>query len=157
MMLSRHISREAFEHSDIAVDNNIPNRMNPRQVKIARQFCLEVLDPVIDHLGFSPYRLACFRSLALMRFKKWGLGSHHAMRGPYAAADIEFEGISNWALATLMGVILPRYDQIILELHDRDGDPNSGWCHIGWKQKPGRNRRQLLTYKGGGLYVPGHH
>jgi len=155
MMLSRHISQASFEHSNDAVALKIKNEMNARQCVIAKEFCGTVLDPVIDYFGEMPSSLWCFRGDALAKAKNYSWGSHHRMKGGYAAADIEFKGISNWALSMVLSVLVP-FDQIILELHYSNEGPNSGWVHIGWKQNPKKNRYQLKTYNGK-TYTPGLH
>ena len=58
------------------------------------------------------------------------------------AADFEINGLSNKELATWVYKNCD-FDQIILEFHDPEGDPNSGWVHCSYRND-GSNRHNGL-------------
>ncbi|RKF20386.1 hypothetical protein DBZ36_08080 [Alginatibacterium sediminis] len=60
------------------------------------------------------------------------------------AVDIEVPGISNIELATWIRDNLD-YDKLILECY-RQGEPRSGWVHVGLAQSHKDNRNIALTY-----------
>lgn len=47
--LSKWITQEEFERSQVAVRRAIPNRMNNIQLGKAKNLCRQVLDPIRDH------------------------------------------------------------------------------------------------------------
>lgn len=70
------------------------------------------------------------------------------------AADFEINGLSNKELATWVYKNCD-FDQIILEFHDPEGDPNSGWVHCSYRND-GSNRHNglIINQKTKGKYLP---
>ena len=61
-----------------------------------------------------------------------------------------FSELSNKELATWIYKNCD-FDQIILEFHDPEGDPNSGWVHVSYVNDSD-NRKQTLTINKNGTF-----
>lgn len=140
-MLSPHISRTEFEHSDVAIARGLANLMPDGLVPAAQALCLILLEPIRAHFGQPLILHSGYRSRALNR----ALGSQDASqhrRGE--AADIVLaSGPSNDDLARWIATCGLPFDQLILEAHHR-GEPRSGWVHVSYtRARP--PRRDVLT------------
>lgn len=140
-MLSPHIGRTEFEHSETAAAHRLTNAMPDQLIPAAHALCLGLLEPIRAQFGV-PIRInSGYRCLALNRLLGSRDSSQHR-RGE--AADIELpEGPSNAELARWIACSGLPFDQLILESY-REGQPRSGWVHV--SHALGRAQRgQVLT------------
>ena len=98
-----------------------------------------VLQPLRDMVGRPINISSGYRSLELNHAIGGSENSQH-IRGE--AADIECFGVSNYALARM---IIDHFsvDQLILEFHNPEEGPNSGWVHVSSKRN-GDDREEAL-------------
>ena len=137
--------------SDTAIRRNIPNEPTVEEVVALTNLCCHILQPVREHFGKAVRINSGFRSVKLCEAVGSSGKSQHA-KGQ--AADFEINGLSNKELATWVYKNCD-FDQIILEFHDPEGDPNSGWVHCSYK-KDGSNRKNglIINKKTKGKYLP---
>lgn len=142
MKLSDNFSRREAEKSQTAkrlgIDNTIPDHLLKKVIAVAEN----ILEPVRKHYGvpFSPS--SWYRSPDLCVAIGSSQSSQHA-KGE--AVDFEVPGVSNYMLAKWIIDNL-EFDQLILEYY-KEGEPNSGWVHVSFKQN-GENRGQVLRFNG---------
>ena len=135
--------------SDTAIRRNIPNEPTMEEVVNLTNLCCHILQPVREHFGKAVRINSGFRSVKLCEAVGSSGKSQHA-KGQ--AADFEINGLSNKELATWVYKNCD-FDQIILEFHDPEGDPNSGWVHCSYRND-GSNRHNglIINQKTKGKY-----
>jgi len=113
------------------------------QIVKLKELCNKILQPVRNHFG--PVTVTSgFRSPELCVKIGSSLNSQHAEG---MAADFEVAGVDNADLAYWIKDNLEDWDQMILEFYTL-GEPNSGWVHCSYSDKP---RKQFLrAFKEGG-------
>jgi zinc D-Ala-D-Ala carboxypeptidase len=143
MNLSKNFTLKELTKSDFAIRNNIPNEPNMDQIVKLKELCNKILQPVRNHFG--PVTVTSgFRSPELCVKIGSSLNSQHAEG---MAADFEVAGVDNADLAYWIKDNLEDWDQMILEFYTL-GEPNSGWVHCSYSDKP---RKQFLrAFKEGG-------
>lgn len=151
MKLEKNFSLKEMTFSDTAIRKGIDNTPKIEEIVNLTVLCCHILQPVRDHFGKSVNINSGFRSVELCEAVGSSAKSQHT-KGE--AADFEIYGLSNLELATWIYENL-EYDQMILEFHDPEGDPNSGWVHCSYK-KEGDNRQQalIINSKTKGKYLP---
>jgi len=134
--LSPHITLAEMTRTSVKADNTPP----PEVVENMRALCVTVLEPLRVALG-RPLRInSGYRSAAV---NKAVGGSNTSQHNAGEAADIEFDGFPNIALAKKIVAMKLPFDQLICEFLVL-GDPNGGWIHVSHKRS-GKQRGQLLT------------
>ena len=142
--LSENFSLAEMEHTN----HRVENRAGPREVEALEALCQNVLQPIRDHFGAPVHVSSGFRSAALNKIVGGSSKSQHC-KGE--AADISVQGVANVDVLEFIRDNLP-FDQVIAELLDmRDG--SAGWIHVSFSKF--RQRKQVLSYLGGGRYVNG--
>lgn len=149
MELSRNFALYEFTRSQWASRNGVYNDPSDDAVANLRSLCIHVLQPVRDRFGVVNINSG-FRSPAVNAGIGGAPGSQHTLG---EAADIEVFGVSNLHLARWMKDNVP-FDQIILEYHEPDVGPNTGWVHVSYK-RIGQNRSEVLTKNHGQPYRKG--
>lgn len=139
MKLTQNFSLKEMTFSDTAIRKGIDNTPNMEHVVALTNLCCHILQPVRENFGQSVNINSGYRSVQLCEAVGSSAKSQHA-KGE--AADYEIYGMSNLDLATWVYENLD-YDQLILEFHDPEGDPNSGWVHTSYR-RDGQNRKQAL-------------
>jgi len=136
--------------SDTAIRKNIGNIPGTEELINLTNLCCHILQPVREHYGKSVRINSGYRCVELCEAVGSSAKSQHA-KGQ--AADFEINGLSNKELATWIYNNLD-FDQIILEFHDPDDDPNSGWVHCSYRTD-GTNRHNglIINKKTKGNYV----
>lgn len=147
--LSPHFTLAEMTRTSVKADNTPP----PEVVENLRALCVNVLEPLRVAMG-KPMRVnSGFRSAAV---NKAVGGSNTSQHSTGEAADIEFDGFDNLALAKKIVAMKLPFDQLIAE-YLVAGDPNGGWIHVSHKRK-GPQRGQILTASREGgktVYKPG--
>lgn len=145
MKLSKHFTKDEFEHSNTAIQRSIPNIMDSTQTQKAIDLCENVLEPLREHLGY-PIKLNCgYRSPAVNRAVNGAKNSQHIM-GEAADVDLHDKKIFDWIIDNL------EFDQAIFEF---GSDLQAGWFHLSYRK--GRNRKQALRAikkAGKTIYLP---
>lgn len=127
------------------IDNSLPESL----LNNALRTVAHIVQPVRDHFAVPFLISSGYRCLELNRALKSSDTSDHLQA---RAADIEIPGVPNVMLATWMADNL-EFDQIILEFYNPD-DPAGGWVHGSFRSSVA-NRKEVLTYYGGGRYETG--
>lgn len=154
MKVSPHFALWELTKSSTAKRRGISNKPDARALDRLRLLCEAILEPVRELVG-KPIRVnSGYRSPELNAAIGGSKSSQH-MKGE--AADVEVWGLSNLEFARLIrGSTLP-FDQLILEHHEPEEGPNSGWVHV--STRPVDPRGQVLTAmrdpQGRTIYVPG--
>jgi zinc D-Ala-D-Ala carboxypeptidase len=143
MQLSEHFALWEFTKSATATRRGLDNTPPNPVVVTLTEICERVLEPVRAHFKKAVRINSGYRSPELNGLIGGSKSSQHMGRGGCAAVDFEILGVSNlevarWVKDNLDG----EFDQLILEFHDPQGDPNSGWVHV--SRRP-ENRSQTLT------------
>ena len=125
--------------SDTAIRRNIENDPGTEELINLTNLCVKILQPVREHFAKSVRINSGYRCVKLCEAVGSSSKSQHA-KGQ--AADFEINGLSNKELATWIYKNCD-FDQIILEFHDPEGDPNSGWVHCSYRND-GTNRHSGL-------------
>lgn len=146
MKITPHFTLWELTKSSTAKRRGIENTPGPREIDRLRLLCESILEPlrwiVSDRVGVeTPIRVnSGYRSPELNAAIGGSKTSQH-VKGE--AADIEVDGFSNLELAKIIrGSSLP-FDQLILEFHNPEEGPNSGWIHV--STRPVDPRGQVLT------------
>lgn len=151
MKLTQNFSLKEMTFSDTAVRKGLDNTPSLEYVVNLTVLCCHILQPVREHFGKSVNINSGYRSVAVCEAIGSSSKSQHS-RGE--AADFEIYGMSNQTLATWIYENLD-YDQLILEFHDPEGDPNSGWVHCSYtKEKENRRQALIINAKTKGKYLP---
>jgi len=136
MNLSKNFTLKELTKSDFAIRNNIPNEPNMDQIVKLKELCNKILQPVRNHFG--PVTVTSgFRSPELSLKIGSSITSQHCKA---EACDFEVAGVDNADLAYWIKDNLEDWDQMILEFYTL-GEPNSGWVHCSYSDKP---RKQFL-------------
>jgi hypothetical protein len=136
MNLSPNFTLKELTKSDYAIRNGIPNEPNMDQIVKLKELCQKILQPVRNHFG--PVTVTSgFRSPELCVKIGSSVNSQHANG---EAADFEVPGVDNANVAYWIKDNLEDWDQMILEFYTL-GEPNSGWVHCSYSDKP---RKQFL-------------
>jgi len=151
MKITKNFSLKEMTFSDTAIRRNIPNDPGTLELINLTNLCVKILQPVREHYDKSVRINSGYRCVKLCEAVGSSGKSQHA-KGQ--AADFEINGLSNKELATWIYKNLD-FDQIILEFHDPDGDPNSGWVHCSYRND-GTNRHNglIINKKTKGKYLP---
>lgn len=136
--------------SDTAIRKGIDNTPDIEHIISLTNLCCNILQPIRDTFDQSVKINSGYRSVELCEAIGSSASSQHA-KGE--AADYEIYGLSNLELATWVYENLD-FDQLILEFHDPEDDPNSGWVHTSYR-KDGQNRRdaRIINSKTKGKYI----
>jgi hypothetical protein len=123
--------------SDTATRFDMDNTPDDHEVENLRILCENVLQPLRDALG--PIRVNSGYRNGLVNEAVGGSRKSDHCHG--FAADIEIEGMSNYALARY---IADNFDftQLILEFYT-PGIPSSGWVHVSYDDL--NLKREILT------------
>lgn len=151
MKLTQNFSLKEMTFSDTAVRKGIDNTPKTEHIIALTNLCCQVLQPVREFFGQSVNINSGYRSVELCQAVGSSSKSQHA-KGE--AADFEIYGMSNLELAKWIYENL-EFDQLILEFHDPEGDPNSGWVHCSYV-RDGQNRKdaRIINAKTKGKYLP---
>jgi len=150
MKLSENFSLKEMTFSDTAIRKQIDNTPEIEHIIALTNLCCNILQPVRENFK-KPIKInSGYRSVELCEAIGSSARSQHA-KGE--AADFEIYGLSNLELATWIYDNLD-YDQLILEFHDPDEDPNSGWVHVSYTRN-GENRKdsRIINAKTKGKYL----
>ena len=142
MKLSENFSLYEFTRSQTATRNNIDNTPTDKQIFNLKNLCVHVLQPVRDYFMKPMIISSGFRCAELNQKLGSSIKSQHVQG---QAADIEVLEVSNLELSDWIHTNL-KYDQLILEFHDPEKDPHSGWVHVSYSTE--ENRYEYLeAYK----------
>ena len=145
MQLTENFWLHEFTRSQTAARKGIANNPGPGQIEKLRTLCLEILEPTRAHFGGRPLRVTSgYRSPELNRAIGGSRTSQHMLA---EAADFEIPGIGNPDVADWIHKKL-NYDQLILEFYTQ-GQPNSGWIHVGYSGAPHKNQELTAMRRGG--------
>ena len=160
MKLSKYFSLEEFTRSDTARRLGIDNTPTPEHIKNLSDMCVNLLDPLREAWGRPLIVTSGYRGYRLNKAVKGSNTSAHCYG---LAADIipadtnEMDEFKIFAPKFLKQSGLP-YDQYIDEsrLNEKAGGNVwvSEWCHFGYKDRKGRQRKQNLITKDGKKYNP---
>lgn len=139
MKLSRHFYLEEFTKSQAAARLGINNTPSPQVVENLRLLCENVLEPVRTSWRKPVVISSGYRSPSVNSAIGGSKTSQHCFG---MAADFEIMGVDNCDLTRWIQQNL-RYDQLILEFHNHQEGPNSGWVHVSYNA--GKNRMQDIT------------
>ncbi len=150
MQLSPHFTRHEMERSQASTREGIRNVMDARQIENYRAHCVEVLEPlravVEQRFDVPPIVMVSsgFRCPQLNDAVGGAKHSEHHADDDLAATDVEIFGLNNASLAALILELDLPFETLILEFHDVNIGPNSGWLHISHRRN-GANRRYTFT------------
>ena len=137
MQLTRNFSLREMIKSDTARRFDLDNTPDEYHVENLRILCENVLQPLRDALG--PVRVnSGFRNGIVNEAVGGSRKSDHCHG---FAADIEIEGMSNYALACYIADNF-EFTQLILEFYT-PGIPDSGWVHVSYDDT--NLKREVLT------------
>lgn len=140
MKLAFNFTLEEFTKDALALRMGIDNTPNQEQIDNMEALCINVLQPLREHLG-PMYIVSGFRSPELNKALQGREDSPH-LSG--MAADIEVPGIPTFDLADWITEKLI-FDQVVVEQYT-PGVLDSGWVEVSFNPN-GRqhNRRQAFT------------
>ena len=136
MILTKNLSLEEMYRSETARRCGIDNKPKTEEVvENLRALCLEVLQPLRDHLGKPVVVSSGYRCKDLNR-KVGGVENSQHLKGE--AADIKVSGREE--LIDVMRYIMDEtdFDQLI-----REKSGSTEWVHVSHKRN-GNNRRMVL-------------
>ena len=137
MQLTRNFTLREMIKSDTARRFDLDNTPDDYQVQNLRILCEEVLQPLRDALG--PIRVnSGFRNGIVNEAVGGSRKSDHCHG---FAADIEVEGMSNYALALYIAENFD-FTQLILEFYT-PGITDSGWVHVSYDDR--NLKKEVLT------------
>ena len=142
MKLSDNFNLHEFTRSQTATRHNIENVPSDTQIFNLRNLCVNVLQPVRDYFMKPMIISSGFRCVEL-NIKIGGSISSQHVQGQ--AADIEVLEVSNLELSDWIHNNL-KYDQLILEFHNPEKDPHSGWVHVSYSTENNR-LKYMEAYK----------
>jgi hypothetical protein len=135
MRLSDNFSLHEFTRSQTATRLNIDNTASDQVIKNLQALCLGVLQPVRDYFQRPMIISSGFRCQELNSRINGSPNSQHVLG---QAADIEVLEVGNLELSDWIHHNLS-YDQLILEFHNPEKDPHSGWVHVSFNSKENRH------------------
>ncbi|MFB2539060.1 D-Ala-D-Ala carboxypeptidase family metallohydrolase [Acinetobacter sp. c3-l95] len=143
-------------HSDVATARHIDNTPNAEHQQNLIQSTIQLFQPMRELLGQAVKVNSGYRSFSLNRAVNGSQTSAHSVG--YAIDFVCPKFGTTRQIVDFLAKELPKqgilFDQIILEFPDT---PNS-WVHIGYKNRQGRQRGQILTakkIKGKTVYLQG--
>jgi zinc D-Ala-D-Ala carboxypeptidase len=128
--LSKNFTLGELTKSQTAIRRSIDNTPSLAAIDYLQALVDNVLQPVRDHFGKPVDISSGYRSPQLNVAIGGSPTSHHCLG---MAADFEIMGMDNKELAQWVRDNL-KFTQLILEFYT-DGDPNSGWVHVGYDPK----------------------
>lgn len=149
MRLSNHFTLQEFIISPKAIELGIKNYPNALQIAALQSLCDNILEPIRSNFDLGVRILSGFRCPELNKAVGGAGTSQHTLG---EAADITIVGIKNVKLWQFI-VDQLNYDQVIAEQLKEDNG-NAGWVHVSHKPA-GKQRREALSFLGGGKYVKG--
>lgn len=153
MQLSKNFTLAEMSRSEAAARKGFDNTPPPEAVENLKALCVNVLQPLREKMGKAMRVNSAFRGVEANAAVGGSKTSQHC-KGE--AADIEFDGFDNKALAALIVSMGLPFDQIILEFY-KPGDPNSGWVHVSHRRN-GPQRKEVLravSQNGKTVYLKG--
>ena len=135
MRLSDNFSLHEFTRSQTATRLNIDNSASEQVIKNLQALCLGVLQPVRDYFQRPMIISSGFRCQELNSRINGSPNSQHVLG---QAADIEVLEVGNLELSDWIHHNLS-YDHLILEFHNPEKDPHSGWVHVSFNSKENRH------------------
>ena len=135
MKLSDNFSLHEFTRSQTATRHNIDNTPSEEVIGNLQSLCLGVLQPVRTNFQKPMIISSGFRSKELNSKINGSPNSQHVFG---QAADIEVLEVSNLELSDWINKNLS-CDQLILEFHNPDEDPHSGWVHVSFNSDNNRH------------------
>jgi len=135
MKLSDNFSLHEFTRSQTATRHGIDNTPSKEIIGNLQSLCLGVLQPVRQHFQKPMIISSGYRCVEL-NIKIGGSITSQHVQGQ--AADIEVLKISNLELSDWINKNLS-FDQLILEFHNPDEDPHSGWVHVSFNSDNNRH------------------
>lgn len=155
MQITKNFHLNELTYSNTAVIRKIDNRPNQAITNNLIEATKKLFQPARDILG-KPMRVSSgYRSNALNK----AIGGSTTSAHSYGyAIDFKVAGMTTRELATVLARELKaksiKFDQLILEYPDS----RSTWIHLGYKNRSGQQRGQVLTAKkigGRTKYLPG--
>ena len=136
--LSPHFTLDEMQRSTTADLHHVTNVAPPEAVDCLRQLCLEVLEPLRQHLQAPVITNSGYRCPRLNTLVK---GAHNSQHMLGQAADIRTESARQ--AIEMMHFIMDncRFDQLILELKAS----GKRWVHVSYNA--GKNRQQVLVIR----------
>jgi len=125
--LSKNFTLGELTKSQTAIRRSIDNTPSAAATNYLQGLVDNVLQPVRDHFKKPVDISSGYRSPQLNVAIGGSSTSHHCLG---MAADFEIMGMDNKELAQWVRDNL-KFTQLILEFYT-DGDPNSGWVHVGY-------------------------
>jgi len=135
MKLSDNFSLHEFTRSQTATRHGIDNTPSKEIIGNLQSLCLGVLQPVRQHFQKPMIISSGYRCVEL-NIKIGGSVTSQHVQGQ--AADIEVLEVSNLELSDWINKNLS-FDQLILEFHNPDEDPHSGWVHVSFNSDNNRH------------------
>jgi hypothetical protein len=146
MNLSKHVTKSEFERSEKAISLGISNEMNEAETRKAIDLCVNVFEPIREHLGLPIKINSGFRSQRVNKLVGGASSSQHTKAEAMDLALGDGE-LFDWIKENV------EYDQLIKEFPTPSG--GQSWIHISYRK--GNNRKQALrAIKRGGktVYIP---
>ena len=135
MTLSKNFTLSELTKSQTATRRGIINEPDEFAGRALVRLAKYVLQPIRDHFGSPVIITSGFRCPELNR----AIGSKDTSQHTKGeAVDFEIAGVDNLVLHNWIKKNLD-FDQNILEFY-KDGDPQSGWCHVSWKRHGNRQQ-----------------
>ncbi|MDD6896786.1 MAG: D-Ala-D-Ala carboxypeptidase family metallohydrolase [Bacteroidales bacterium] len=136
--LSPHFTLDEMQRSTTADLHHVTNVAPPEAVDCLRQLCLEVLEPLRQHLQAPVIINSGYRCPRLNTLVKGARNSQHMLG---QAADIRTESARQ--AIEMMHFIMDncRFDQLILE----NNAQGKRWVHVSYNA--GKNRQQVLVIR----------
>ena len=135
MKLSDNFSLHEFTRSQTATRHGIDNTPSKEIIGNLQSLCLGVLQPVRQHFQKPMIISSGYRCVELNSKIGGSITSQHVQG---QAADIEVLKIRNLELFYRINKNLS-FDQLILEFHNPDEDPHSGWVHVSFNSDNNRH------------------
>ncbi len=139
MRLSANFYLSEFITSQTATRRGIDNYPSDEKIDYIQDLCDNILEPVREWAQSPVVISSGYRCPALNAAVG---GSPHSQHTLGQAADIEIPGVDNCDLCRWIEDNLV-FDQLILEFHDHNLNPNSGWVHVSFNRDD--NKGECLT------------
>lgn len=148
MELSANFTLNELVKSQTAARRGIENTPSGDEIAALRAVTANVLQPVRDRFA-RPVRVSSGYRCAALCLAIGSTATSQHTKGQ--AADFEVPGVPNPEVAAYIRDNLD-YDQLILEFHEPDKGPDSGWVHCSYIDAD-TNRRQTLTINRDGVFA----
>lgn len=156
MQISKNFSLAELTHSNTAVARGISNEPTEQHKQNLINACINLWQPMRDALGKPVHINSGYRSAAVNKAVGGSQTSAHSVGFAIDFVCPEFGDTRK--IVQFLSTELPKhgigFDQIILEFPDSE----NSWVHIGYKNRAGRQRGQVLTakkVKGKTVYLQG--